>query len=389
VTFRFSTSTMILFFVSAILTLYSTKTFAAVGTGGVPSWLPSELKKQLDDIPPLAPGSPLGEVYSCDPYCEYLGSFTAAPGAGKISYKGELALTKEQEESLKIHLDKFAVAKQKQAEEKLAAQKAAADAKAAEAADAEAKANANAESQGQNLEGGLPIRLGIYLDALFSSTSVTTQSNTDQDSDIASHPQVGGGFTLDVDQVAHLFNGSLSLGGDFNYWMALSPKASEAIPSETWSSYEIRGLFSAIIHPKKSKFQYGLLLEARELNYSANPDLGITFSSKYLWGSVGVQVQYNTTRLRILKSVYSAVDDIAPYRGTAESSGLTDFQLSSCLPLAQFFGGIFSTCGVAELEKYSINGTGETLQPAYTQNPTYNYSSFKVGLELRYGDFQF
>jgi hypothetical protein len=369
-----------------------------VSADPIPPWFPSALRSQLAQLPAAHQADPQATVFLCDPYCETVGEFYSR-AEFKPSSKGFMKEASKAENlaHLRLVVSPEAIiqsdpAQTHEAEEiPKQAEGLSSSGSPEEIAAAESKTDSSPATRGEGRQLETPLLIGLHLDALVGATSLSTgaiangnsgQQYTDTASDAQTHGILGGGLDFRAKNIFTLWNGGVDFDGDVSYWASVGQRSKEST-GQSWNTQTFRALLGGIWSKEQSPWRFGLLLEGRQDSDNSSPDTALAFSSKYLWISLGWQIQYRKTTLRILQSVVNSSQDVDQYRGTSISSSRLGVELESCKALAGILKGEFDICALGNISDVQVNGEGAPLQPVFVTNPMYTYFTWSAGLEFK------
>jgi hypothetical protein len=353
----------------------------------LPLWLPEGIRSQITDHSP-------SNLYLCDPYCEPIGEF-ATDHEFKSTCSADLlkeASLPKNRSKLQVLLDTNQFLTADPADEHTAEKVSKAPQMAKTEKPPQEKAQEQKKEQAEagdtvapteESAGDVPVFLGAHLDALFGATSLNTSSNTDVASDALTHGIVGGGLNVETRDLTNFAGGNVSASLDVSARDSLGQKSKESTSNQSWSSQQFRLLLDGTWAQPKSHWKLGLILEGFEDNENSDPDTAVAFSSEYTWFSIGAEVTYKKTTLKVFKSVFNSTQDVDQYRGTQVTSSRTAFELDSCLGLGKILSGGLDLCGVGLLSFVNVDGSGTPLQPVFTTDPSYKYTSWATGIQLK------
>lgn len=366
----------------------------------LPSWLPKELQVSISKLPSGKTSEPCGMLYYCDPYCETIGEFFSRTFYQAVS--SEMTMDAGKEENLS-HLrflanpdvslldprqshDAEEISGEVEALDRSGDPKNLEEARSELESERKEKLESDAESSSRRRSTSI-VDLGAHLDTFFGSTTLSTSGNTDTASDAQLHALFGGGLLFSLKKVSQVRGGEIDLGIGLDYWNASGEK-SRLLSGQTWSSVMFQERAGIYWHRPESRWSFGFLLDGRQEVDSFVPDTAVGFSTKYIWVSPGIEIRYLRSSFRLLKSIFSSVQDVADYRGTSVSSSRTSLEGESCALLAHPFKADFEVCGLGELGFVSVQGTGNPSQPVFSQQSNYTYRNWQIGIEFKLEGFR-
>jgi hypothetical protein len=335
----------------------------------VPEKLMTLLRSRSYDL--VAPKASVAEVFLCDLYCDYLTTlslddkdsptFQAKPPVEWSKLQGDLKMT----------WIKSAFA-------------------ATDGAASGGASTMGSGGSGKTTEETTDTYISVELGALIGKRSLSTTANTDTESDAKTRPMGHFGMGFDLDELIKGKARSWGFMSEFDYDGAFSETSKNADPTRSSSFNRFDLLLGMAWRParevpekKKSPWTFKLYVETQYDIFNTAPNTPLGFSSNYLMAGPGASARYKETELRISKSIFGLVQDSDDFRGTTITGGFFHVSLQSCLDLVEVSNTFLQACPNAYLMTTSVNGSGTPVQPVLTTNPSYSYTEYGIGINLR------